>query len=95
MSDRPNEKPTIIQTSSGSSGWIFAIIVAMLLAAGVWYMYGSNTATTDPVNINIETPKVEAPKADAPAPAEVPAPAPAEAPAPAATPAPAAPAANP
>lgn len=93
MSDRSNEKPTIIQTSSGSSGWIFAIIVAMLLASGAWYIYGSKTATTDPVNINIEAPKAEAPKADAPA--EVPAPAPAEAPAPAATPAPAAPAANP
>lgn len=84
MTDRHDEKPSVIHTSSGNGSWAAVIIVALLLAAGAWYM---TSGSSIPVNTPAEAPKVETPVAPAP-PAEAPAP---PQPAPAA---PAAPAAN-
>jgi pyruvate dehydrogenase E2 component (dihydrolipoamide acetyltransferase) len=79
MTDRQNEKPTVIQTTSGGGA---------NATAGAWYMTtGSSVVVNVPASNPVEAPVVDAPAAPA-APAEAPAPA---QPAPAA---PAAPAAN-
>ena len=84
MSDRNNEKPIIVQTTSGSGGWATAILTAVILAGVAFYLVtGGKMPGSDTVNVNIEAPKVEAPAApETPAAKEVPA-------------APAAPATNP
>ena len=69
MTDRQTEKPTVIQTSSGNGSWAAVIIVALLLAAGAWYMTSGGSI---PVNTPAEAPKVDTPAPPAP-PAEAPA----------------------
>lgn len=91
MSERFNEKPTVIQTSSNSGVWGAVTIVALLLAGGAMYYVSSNgVGGSDTTNITVDVPKVDVPAAPA-APTEAPAAAPAPAPQPAA---PAAPATN-
>jgi hypothetical protein len=81
MSERFNEKPTIIQTSSNSGVWGAVIIVALLIAGGAMYYVSNNNNAdgSDTLNVTIDAPKVDVPAAPA-APVEAPAAAPAPTP---------------
>ncbi|WP_234188514.1 hypothetical protein [Shinella sp. NM-101] len=81
---RPEDRgPTVVNASSGGSGaggWAVAVILAVLVAVGIYYFVGGGSP--DRVEPNANTPAVgtpDTPAAPAPAPATAPAPAPAPA----------------
>ncbi|MCM2473290.1 hypothetical protein HGO38_07330 [Rhizobium sp. CG5] len=79
--------PTVINTGEGGAGWAVALILAVLLALGAFFVFSDGQMTGGGnVNVNVAPAATEAPAASAPSSPAPATPAPA-APAPAAAPA--------
>jgi hypothetical protein len=54
-------------TDSGSSSWVWAIVVLVLLALVAWFVFGGGMGGGDETNIDINAPGANPPASGAPA----------------------------
>lgn len=81
-----NKGPTVINAGGGGAGWAVALILAVLVALGAYFVFSDGRITGGDVNVNVapaatETPAARAPETPAPAASAPAAPAPAAPPA--------------
>lgn len=57
MTDHHDRETYVVNNSGGSAGWIFAIVVAFILAFGAWFIFADASTPNTDVSVDIATPE--------------------------------------